>query len=95
MEVLQRIDEVLLHLHVQGVLHLAELTHGFPDVNESETLKDKGFSLPAQVSICSLLPWLELCAKQTIKEVSPKLDSSPSSRPNFCMDSPRTASVCV
>lgn len=62
-EVLQRVDEVLLHLHVQGVLHLSELTHGFPDVNQSETWKDRGsFSLPAETRICSIL----LCLNSVI-----------------------------
>lgn len=51
MEVLQWINEVLLHFHVQGVLNLAKLTHGFPNINQSKALKNKDTANSRQQSV--------------------------------------------
>lgn len=41
MEVLQRVDEVLLHLHVQGVLDLGQLAQGLTHVDQSHASQRK------------------------------------------------------
>lgn len=41
MEVLQRVDKVLLHLHVQGVLDLGQLAQGFTHVDQSHASQRK------------------------------------------------------
>lgn len=59
MEVLQRIDEVLLDLDVQSVLHLCQLTHGLPDIDQSETWSDGDSlgrwknTLAARAAVCA------------------------------------------
>lgn len=144
MEVLQWIDEVLLHLHVQSILNFCKLTHGFTHINQSDSFRNEdtanrqelmwgvvGSAADLQGEYFSLielhtkanfrnLVWIvgscifqqcssvlqgikcvTLCVKKLLFFYcllwisSPKLDSSPSSLPNLCMDSPRMASVWV